>query len=473
MDIETLAQVKPTRRQINWQSTEFYGFVHFGMNTMTGKEWGTGKESPKLFNPSNVDCDDWIKKMKKAGMEGAILTCKHHDGFSLWPSKWTDYSVKHSPWKNGRGDLVKEFSDACLKYDMKFGIYLSPWDQHEKVYGKGKQYDEFYINQLKELLTQYGKVFSVWLDGANGEGSNGKYQVYDWNRYYKTIREYQPEAVISVCGPDVRWVGNEAGQTRKNEWSVVPKELREAEKVMEESQKHSNEQFSETKLTSSDEDLGSRSIMKDYEGQAIWYPAEVDVSIRPGWFYKQEEDNHVKDADSLFEIYKNSVGNNTTLLLNIPPNKEGEFSSVDSKILNELGKKILSFHKDNILSSVDILFSSNPLNTSKEDLLDKSTMSSYWHNSLNDEIPYLCADFKQSQKINTLVLREPIQLGQRLERTKVYAEIEGKKQLLTEVESVGYQKIIEFPEIETSTIWVEFDSYREYAALHYISLHYR
>lgn len=468
MDMQTIASVKPSKRQINWQTLEFYGFVHFGINTMTGREWGTGKESPQLFDPSNVNCDDWVRTMKQAGMKGAILTCKHHDGFCLWPSGVTQFTVEQSPWRNGKGDLVREFSDACRKYKMKFGIYLSPWDQHESTYGQGKKYDDFYISQLKELLTEYGDVFSVWLDGANGEGENGKIQTYDWDRYYETVRTHQPEAVISVCGPDVRWVGNEAGETRKNEWSVVPKELLNAEKIMEGSQTSDDVSFASSKVISSDEDLGSSEKMKSYDGEAVWYPAEVDVSIRPGWFYHENEDEHVKDARTLFEIYKKSVGNNTTLLLNIPPNKEGAFSPVDTKILEELGEKINRLNRQNLLTEAEIVFSSNRVNTDKKELFNKELNSSYWQNDDEDESPFIKAEFLNKRKLNTLILREHIPLGQRLEKTEVYADLEGEKCLIAEVESVGYQKIIEFPEIETDRIWIEFTSFRKFAALHYV-----
>ena len=200
-----LANIRPTHRQLQWQKMEMYAFIHFGMNTMTDREWGEGHEDPALFNPENVDVDQWMRALVSAGMTGVILTCKHHDGFCLWPSAYTKHSVASSPWKGGRGDLVREVSDAAARHGLKFGVYLSPWDMTEPTYGQGEAYNDFYINQLIELLTHYGPVFSVWLDGACGEGPNGKVQVYDWQRIYDTVRALAPEAVISVCGQKECW----------------------------------------------------------------------------------------------------------------------------------------------------------------------------------------------------------------------------------------------------------------------------
>lgn len=212
---ERLVQIKPFERQLAHQVLEFYAFVHFSVNTFTDKEWGEGTENPMIFNPQKLDTRQWVRAVKSAGMKGVILTCKHHDGFCLWPTKFTDYSVAKSPYKNGNGDIVKEVSKACKEYSLKFGVYLSPWNRNNPLYGQGKSYDDFFVNQLTELLTSYGEIFSVWFDGACGEGPNGKKQVYDFERYYSVIRELQPKACISVCGPDVRWCGNEAGHCRK------------------------------------------------------------------------------------------------------------------------------------------------------------------------------------------------------------------------------------------------------------------
>src|SRR5690606_16658294 len=219
--IRKAAHVTPSPRQLRWQQLELTAFFHFGVNTFTNREWGTGKEDPKVFNPSNLDAEQWIRTAKEAGIKQVILTAKHHDGFCLWPTAVTKYSVKSSPWKDGKGDLVKEVADACKKYDIGFGVYLSPWDRNAKVYGT-PEYNDFFVEQLTELLTKYGQIDEVWFDGANGEGPNGKKQVYDFERWYQLIRKLQPSAVIAVMGPDVRWVGTETGYGRETEWSVVP-----------------------------------------------------------------------------------------------------------------------------------------------------------------------------------------------------------------------------------------------------------
>ncbi|MEO8854230.1 MAG: alpha-L-fucosidase, partial [Ginsengibacter sp.] len=216
------ANVVPSPRQLRWQKLELTCFFHFGVNTFTGNEWGTGKEDPKIFNPTKLDANQWVKAAKDAGFKQAIITAKHHDGFCLWPSKFTEHSVKNSPWKNGKGDVVKEVADACRKQGMGFGVYLSPWDRNCPFYGDSKEYNKYFENQLTELLTNYGKVDEVWFDGANGTGPNGKVPVYDFDAWYKLIRKLQPSAVIAIMGPDVRWVGTETGYGRETEWSVVP-----------------------------------------------------------------------------------------------------------------------------------------------------------------------------------------------------------------------------------------------------------
>ena len=221
-NIEYAASIVPTERQLKWQDLEFYAFIHFGINTFTDSEWGNGNEDPELFNPEKLDCRQWAKVCQLAGMKGIILTCKHHDGFCLWPSAYTDHCVRSSSWRDGKGDVVKECAKACKEFGLKFGIYVSPWDRHEPTYGSGEAYNKFFLNQLRELLTAYGDLFCVWFDGACGEGKNGKVQEYDWEGYYEVVRECQPDAVISLVGPDVRWYGNEWGVIRENEWSVVP-----------------------------------------------------------------------------------------------------------------------------------------------------------------------------------------------------------------------------------------------------------
>ena len=291
------AHVAPSPRQLAWQRFEVTAFFHFTVNTFTDREWGDGTEDPAVFNPTALDTRQWLRVASKAGVKLAILTTKHHDGFCLWPSAYTEHSVKHSPYQNGQGDVVREFVEACREFDVKAGFYLSPWDRHEATYGTDA-YNNYFTNQLTELLTQYGPVDEVWFDGACGEGPNGKRQVYDWERYYRVIRMLQPEVVIAISGPDVRWVGNEDGIAREDEWSVVPAAVLNQDKIAAESQQQEaiRPDIGDARAL----DLGSRERIANAD-RLVWYPAECDVSIRPGWFYHAFQDEYVKTPEMLVD----------------------------------------------------------------------------------------------------------------------------------------------------------------------------
>ncbi len=315
--VHKAAGVAPSAAQMAWQEREFTAFAHFGMNTFTDREWGQGTEDPKLFNPTDFDARQWVRAIKDGGMKMLIVTAKHHDGFCLWPSALTTHSVKSSPWKGGRGDVMAEVSAACREEGLAFGVYLSPWDRHEPGYGDSPRYNEHFRGQLRELLTNYGPIAEVWFDGANGEGPNGRKQVYDWPSYYKVIRELQPRAVIFGMAPDVRWVGTESGYGRETEWSVVPADVPDPVSAAAGSPLYPLDgAFTPRDLTA--DDLGSRAKIASAKALA-WYPAETDVSIRPGWFYHAKEDGQVKSPEKLVDIYFSSVGRNGVLLLNIPP----------------------------------------------------------------------------------------------------------------------------------------------------------
>jgi len=290
---------KPTPTQAAWQDLETIAFLHFGMNTFTNREWGEGTEDPRLFHPTQLDADQWVRALKAAGMKLVILTAKHHDGFCLWPSRYTEHSVKNSPWREGQGDVVREVAQACRRAGVKFGFYLSPWDRHEPSYGT-PAYNTHFASQLRELLTGYGPIAEVWFDGACGEGPNGKRQEYDWAAYYQVVRELQPKALIAICGPDIRWVGTESGVAREDEASTQP----------------------------------------NSDGSLRWHPAECDVSIRPGWFYHPAEDARVKTLPELMDIYYQSVGRNAVLLLNVPPDTRGLIHENDAARLAELGAEV-------------------------------------------------------------------------------------------------------------------------------------
>jgi len=436
--IKKAVRVRPSERQIAWQEMEFYAFIHFGMNTFTDREWGLGNESPDLFNPSEFNADQWVETCISAGMKGLILTCKHHDGFCLWPSKFTEYSVKSSPWKEGKGDVVKEVSDACRKAGIKFGIYLSPWDRHEKTYGDSEKYNLFFMNQLRELLTSYGDIFCVWLDGACGEGPNGRRQVYDWSGYYKLIRELQPNAVISVCGPDVRWCGNEAGHCRKSEWSVVPAELLDAEITREKSQKVDDRNFSK-RINTEQEDLGSREKIKNAQ-ELVWYPAEVNTSIRPGWFYHESEDDMVKPLDELLKIYYGSVGGNAAFLLNIPPDKRGLIHENDAQRLKEFGDVIRQTFKNDLAENAD--------------------------NRLKIEL-----DLNTVQTFDRVVLMEDIRFGQRVESFSLAYLSDGIWHEFYKGTVIGYKKICCFKEITARYIKVEITQSRALPVISHVGVY--
>ncbi|MDE5806459.1 MAG: alpha-L-fucosidase, partial [Paramuribaculum sp.] len=321
--IELAGRVVPTPQQLAWQQRPLTAFLHFGMNTFTNREWGDGKESPELFNPKLLDTDQWVRTLKDAGFEMVILTAKHHDGFCLWPTATTSHSVASSPWRDGKGDVVADLRRSCDKYGMKLGLYLSPWDRNAQCYGS-EAYNDLFVAQLTELLTNYGKVDEVWFDGACGEGPNGKKQVYDWLRFRDTMRDLQPDAVLAITGDDVRWVGNEGGRGRETEWSVtplVPKVYAFADSV--------NKALDMNEMSPS---LGGRDVVSR-ASQVFWWPAEVDVSIRPGWFYHETEQPH--PMSRMARIYLESVGRNATLLLNIPPDTDGLISPADCQRLAE------------------------------------------------------------------------------------------------------------------------------------------
>lgn len=413
--LEKLVSVVPSSRQMKWQQMEYYNFVHFGMSTMLNKQWGTGKTSLKRFNPPPIDTDEWARILKESGSKGAILTVKHHDGFCLYPSKYTDYTIQNTPYKNGEGDLVKEFSDSLRKYGLKFGVYLSPWDRHEKTYGT-PQYNDFYCNQLTELLTGYGEVFTVWMDGACGEKKNGKKQIYDFPRYFETVRKLQPDCVLSICGSDVRWIGNEGGECRSAEWSVVPAKYCTYESVNAISQASEDFKFINKPMEAAIKDLGSREAMAKEE-DFVWYPAEMDVSITTnGFFYHRgAEKRHLSSAERLLELYLNSVGHNATFLLNIPPDKKGIIKPEFIKVLNEFSAMRNALF-ENPVSIADVRVSNDGLVT---------------------EIRFV-----KKERLKTVVLKEDITKSQRVERYALYAQNGEKKTLIRKGETIGYKEIV-------------------------------
>ena len=457
-----LAGVVPSKRQVEFEQTEFYAFVHFTVNTFTDKEWGDGTESPEIFNPVLFDASQWVSAIKDAGMKGLILTCKHHDGFCLWPSGLTKHTVASSPFKR---DIVKEVSDECSRQNIKFGVYLSPWDRNSKLYGTGKPYDDFFVGQLTELLTGYGDIFCVGFDGACGEGENGKKQYYDWDRYYETIRRLQPGACINVCGPDIRWCGNEAGYTRKAEWSVVPARTRDTEKIADQSQHEDNAEFRLRKISAWDEDLGSREILKN-EQELVWYPAEVNTSIRPGWFWHESENDKVRPLGELVNIYLNSVGGNTTFLLNIPPTKDGLFHENDVIRLHELGEYLRSAFATNLTDKADITAGG----VSVKDKIISDDLDTYYHGSDGENA--IEVTFKTPEDISYIVIKENINLSQRVERFHIEARIGGGYHNVFDGTVIGYKKIIPFKEsLKTDSIKIVITDSRTEPAIAFLGVY--
>jgi len=455
--LSKITAIKPSENQVNWQALGFTAFLHYGINTFTNREWGDGTENPMDYNPSGLNTDQWCEALVSAGVKACIITAKHHDGFCLFDTAHTKHNVMHSPKPV---DVVAALSASCAKYGLKMGVYLSPWDQNAPTYGSGTAYDDFFCAQLKELTTKYGPLYSLWFDGACGEGPNGKKQVYDWPRYYSVIRKNQPNAVITVCGPDVRWIGNEAGYTRPSEWSVVPDRMRKAETIHALSQQSDDTTFRERPITSEDEDLGSRELLaKELElgGKLCWYPAEVDVSIRPGWFYHQAEDSKVRSLENLLDIYEKSVGGNAVLLLNIPPDTKGQINAADVTRLKELGDRIRSIYSNNLLS--DTLASCG-----QDVLKDNDT---YWIGT--KECEEITLTIPESKTLTHIVLCEQIKESQRIEAFTIFAEIDGKWQNLYNGTTVGFKKICRFKATTVSGLRLVINQSRIAPTLRYIA----
>ncbi len=406
------AAVKPDKRQLDWYDTEFYAFIHFGPNTFTDREWGDGQEDEAVFNPVGLDCGQWVETIKAAGMKGMVLTAKHHDGFCLWPSAYTEHSVKNSPL--GR-DVVREASEACRKGGIKFGFYLSPWDRNSKLYGTDA-YNDYFCNQLTELLTQYGDIFYVWFDNACGEGPNGKKQRYDFERYIALIRKYQPNAVIfNDYGPDVRWCGNEAGTARHEEWAVVPRELCFYSRVQTGAgplAKEGDLSF----LYNTCQNLGTMNNIVYSQG-LTFTPAEINMSIRPGWFWHPEEEPH--SLERLFRTYLTSVGANCCFHLNLPPDTKGRIDQRDVGRLAELRALLDREFGKQISARVQKQQDSFPTQPVYEVTFD---------------VPR--NDFKY------VVLREDIARGQRVESFQILAEApDGSRFPFYQGTTVGNRKI--------------------------------
>jgi len=427
------AHVRPSPQQLAWQELEFIGFIHYTVNAFTDREWGDGTESPSIFHPTELDTRQWVRVCKDAGMKMIILTAKHHDGFCLWPSKYTEHSVKNSPYKNGQGDIVGELAQACREAGLKLGLYVSPWDRHEPTYGDTAGYNRFYKNQLREILTNYGEVTEVWFDGA--KGPNARDMEYDWNGYYALVRELQPSAVI-FNGPDVRWVGNERGYARASEWSVVNRNDRP---------------FDFIKATA--QDLGSLEALGQGD-RLIWYPAETDVSIRPGWFYHAKEDDKVKSVEHLLDIYFSSVGYNSVLLLNLPPDRRGLIHEKDVQRLREFRQALDAIFKENLAAGAKAKASSVRGNTPAfaADKITDGNRDTYWTTDDWTTSAMVEFDLGADRTFNVAELAEYIRIGQRISAFMLDAwDGSGWKEFARGT-TVGYKRLLRFGNVTTSKV---------------------
>lgn len=430
----------PSERQLTWHEMEYYMFVHFTVNTFTDKEWGYGDEKESVFNPSSLDCRQWARVAKEAGMKGIIITAKHHDGFCLWPSEFTEHSVRNSPWRDGKGDVLSDLRMACDEYGLKMGVYLSPWDRNSAVYGT-PEYLDYYRKQLRELLTKYGDIFEVWFDGANGgDGYYGGARetrridnktYYDWPNTHAIVRELQPGAVMfSDAGPDVRWVGNESGMGSLTNWCQLNKD-----------EMYPGGDF-------------ARILGEGHEGGNYWVPAEVDVSIRRGWFYHEAQDSMVRSPENLMELYYSSVGRNSNLLLNIPPDRRGLLHENDVKSLlafRELREKEFSSE----LALGKKAFSSASRGKSfKAQNVNDGNPETFW--SATDDVPSasVTIDLGSETEVNRILLQEYIKLGQRVQEFTVEAFTDGGWTLLLDGTTIGHKVIRKFPVVKTTQIRV-------------------
>lgn len=429
----------PAERQLAWHEMEFYAFAHFNMNTFTNMEWGYGNEKPEQFYPIELDCRQWAKVCKEAGMKGIILTAKHHDGFCLWPSEYTEHSVKNSPWKNGKGDVLKELRVACDEFGLKMGVYLSPWDRNHPDYGK-PEYITYYRNQLRELLSNYGDIFEVWFDGANGGtgwygGANEERRIdnrvyYDWQNTWEIVRELQPNAcMFSDGGPDVRWVGNEQGWAGQTNWCAL-----------------NRDDFAPGLV----DDL--KDLQQGQEGGTHWVPAEVDVSIRPGWYYHPEQDDKVKTLQQLLDIYYNSVGRNANLLLNFPVDTRGLIHEKDVEQVMKLANAVKADFAKNLAAGVKIAASdSRGMDFISAYAIDGKT-ETYW--APNDDVTAvsLTIDFRRPTEFNRFLVQEFIKLGQRVQKFTLEAFVNEKWQEIASETTIGYKRILRFPNVTASKL---------------------
>lgn len=410
------ARPRPTASQLAWQRDERALFLHFGVNTFTDREWGDGKEDPAIFNPARLDARQWARAARAAGFRAMILTAKHHDGFCLWPTRTTTHSIASSPWRSGSGDVVREFVDACRAESLGAGVYLSPWDRNASVYGDSPRYNDFYIDQLTELLTRYGNIAEVWFDGANGEGPNGRRQVYDWSRIWGAVRRLQPKAVIfSDAGPDIRWIGNERGVAGDTNWSTVDPGV--------------------VPFPGATGDAVMKMLREGDPNGSAWRPGETDVSIRPGWFYHPAEDSRVKTVDDLVSIYCTSVGRNSKLLLNVPPTRDGLLHETDVARLTSMRSALDSMFADDLIAGRAPKWTSTGARSARLDI-----------------------DFGKDVTFSLADLREDVTRGQIISRYALAAETASGLRTLASGTTIGFRHVDRFDRVTARRVHLSVDT---------------
>ncbi len=441
----------PTAAQLRWQREELAAFVHFGVNTFTDREWGDGREDPAIFRPDGFDADAMAGHALRAGFRSLVITAKHHDGFCLWPSQVTTHSVASSPWRGGHGDIVGELARACRARGLGFGVYLSPWDRHEPSYGNSPAYMDFYIAQMEELLTRYGRIVEVWFDGANGEGPNGKRQVYDWARMHATVRRLAPDAVMfSDAGPDVRWIGNERGVAGETCWSTIDPGA--------------------VPYAGYDAPGVGEVLQRGHRDGSVWRPGETDVSIRPGWFYHAAEDAKVRTPENLLELYFTSVGRNSKLLLNVPPGRDGRWQSADLAALDGFASRRRAVFATDLArgSRVEASAATRPHAGARVTDADEE---SYWEAPAGVTKASVDVRLWRAVAANVIRLAEPVAHGQSVERFTVEGMVGDRWVPLTSGTTIGYARLARFERARVARVRVTVESSVGVLRLAQVALH--
>jgi alpha-L-fucosidase len=425
----------PSERQLIWHDMKYHAFIHFGPNTFTDIEWGHGDESPDVFNPTELDCRQWVRVIRDAGMEGALITAKHHDGFCLWPSEYSTHTVRESRWRDGKGDVLKDLSEACREFGIKFGVYVSPWDRNHPTYFTG-EYNSVFKNMLEEVLTNYGEVYYVFFDGAFSVGPDGKRQEYDWEGFVEVVRRCQPNAVIfSDGGPDVRWIGNERGYAAETNWCTV------REGAFYPGIGGVNDQ-----------------LLTGHEDGELWLPSEVNTSIRPGWFYHKEEDDRVKPLSRLIENWYHSVGMNGCFLLNLPPDARGLIHENDIARLMELKGYLKDAFSVNLAEGASAQATNTRGRTYGAKYAIDSDSDTYWAADNEVLTAAIELDFGAPKEINAVLIREYIPLGQRVRAFSIAALVDDAFDQVATGTTVGNRRIVRFKTVSTERLRISFEA---------------